>query len=240
MKDLTFIVETVTYTPEKSLRKKTLSSGRPSSRRKRTAVRQSKAARAKILKEALRLFSSQGFAETKMADIAKASGISVGTLYLRFKNKNDLCLALIKDQTRDFEKVIEFLDEHDPLNSLKNYITFNLEFAFKRRQLLSMFMREHSLSFIRPLRESFFETQHRIITRILLAGRKKGVFNTANCSRTASVVFASIRGVIMLRLIFGVGEIRQLSSDLHALITKGLVNNAHEETLSRTSGQTGG
>lgn len=189
----------------------------------RPVIRSQKVTRSEVLKAALALFSSQGYAETKMVDIANASGLSVGALYLRFRSKEDLCLALIKDQTDDFQRAADTVDIDEPLRSLRDYIAFNLEYAFQRRQLLSMFIREHRLPFLQPLRKDFYDTQIRLIRKILLAGRKKGVFSAAKPSQTASVIFATIRGVILLKVIFGIGEAKTLSNELFCLVTQGLI-----------------
>jgi AcrR family transcriptional regulator len=51
-----------------------------------------------ILSAARDLFASQGYEETTIAEIARAAGMAVGTVYLYFQNKHDIlvdvCLAL--------------------------------------------------------------------------------------------------------------------------------------------------
>jgi AcrR family transcriptional regulator len=51
-----------------------------------------------ILTAARELFASQGYEETTIAEIARAAGVAVGTVYLYFQNKHDVlldvCLAL--------------------------------------------------------------------------------------------------------------------------------------------------
>jgi AcrR family transcriptional regulator len=51
-----------------------------------------------ILLAARELFASQGYEETTIAEIARAAGVAVGTVYLYFQNKHDIlvdvCLAL--------------------------------------------------------------------------------------------------------------------------------------------------
>jgi AcrR family transcriptional regulator len=181
-----------------------------------------KVPKSKILKVALDLFSSKGYTETKMADVARRAGISVGAIYLRYKSKEDLCLELIKDQTKDFVELTKNLPKKDPLKALKAYIALNLEYAFQKRQLLSIFIREHKLPFVQPLKREFFKTQHKIIRDILTTGIKRGIFKPMDSRDTASVIFACIRGVILLKLIFGIGELKTISDSLFKLITEGI------------------
>lgn len=53
--------------------------------------------RAEILQAALGLFSSKGFHETTMEEVAQAAEVAKGTIYLYFASKEHLLLALKKD-----------------------------------------------------------------------------------------------------------------------------------------------
>lgn len=50
--------------------------------------------REKIIQAAIESFSQTGYDRTKMEDIAKRLGLSKGTIYLYFKSKEDLFLAI--------------------------------------------------------------------------------------------------------------------------------------------------
>ena len=50
----------------------------------------------RILDAAVALFTAQGFAATRMEDVAKKAGISKGLTYFYYKNKEDLYMALTK------------------------------------------------------------------------------------------------------------------------------------------------
>jgi len=181
-----------------------------------------KVPKSKVLRSALDLFSSKGYSETKMADIAGGSGLSVGALYLRFKSKQELCLELIEDQTKDFVERIEDLPDGDPVEALRNYIAMNLEYSLQKRQLLSLFFKEYNLPFLQPLRRNFFRAQHRIISDILISGIKRGFFRSMDTKDTASMIFASIRGAVLLKIIFGIGEVKKMGDSLFQLITNGI------------------
>ncbi|GGJ32757.1 TetR/AcrR family transcriptional regulator [Paenibacillus hunanensis] len=61
-----------------------------------------------ILDAAYELFGVDGFYETKISDIANRAGIAKGTVYLYFKSKEELCLAVTR---RDCEQFLDNLHE---------------------------------------------------------------------------------------------------------------------------------
>ena len=50
-----------------------------------------------LLAAALDLFVERGFASTRLEDVAKLAGVSKGTLYLYFTNKEELFKAVVRD-----------------------------------------------------------------------------------------------------------------------------------------------
>ena len=50
-----------------------------------------------LLAAALELFVDRGFAATRLEDVARAAGVSKGTLYLYFENKQELFKAVVRD-----------------------------------------------------------------------------------------------------------------------------------------------
>ena len=57
-------------------------------------LREREQRRRQILKAARKVFSSNGFTKTTMEDIAREAELSPGTLYLYFKNKDELYASL--------------------------------------------------------------------------------------------------------------------------------------------------
>ncbi len=77
------------------------------------------ARRRQILDAALACFSENGFHQTSMPDIVRRSGLSHGAVYVYFKSKDDIIVALAVDRHRQ-EAVLNSIaaDGGDPLRSL--------------------------------------------------------------------------------------------------------------------------
>ena len=79
-----------------------------------------------LLAAALDLFVDRGFASTRLEDVAKRAGVSKGTLYLYFTNKEELFKAVVRDSIvpviGDAEDIIASFDGHsaDLLRSVIN------------------------------------------------------------------------------------------------------------------------
>ena len=62
-----------------------------------TKKEQAARTRARIIREAITLFAKQGFAPTSTQDLAKAIGMTTGTLYWHFEDKEALLIAVIEE-----------------------------------------------------------------------------------------------------------------------------------------------
>ncbi len=78
-----------------------------------------------ILDAALTLFTEKGFSSTRMIDVAKAAGISKGTLYLYFDSKETIFRDVVQQRiTPQIDKVAALVDsfEGPQAELLKNMI----------------------------------------------------------------------------------------------------------------------
>ena len=97
-----------------------------------------KTRRKQILKAALCVFSTQGYGESTMADVAAAAGVGVGTLYNYYKNKRDLLISLVQ-KLMISEGLINILDKMADQSSsdfMDSLLQERLEFVFGNAQTI--------------------------------------------------------------------------------------------------------
>jgi len=82
----------------------------------------------RILDAAIIVFAEQGFFRSTVAQIAKAAGVADGTIYLYFKNKEDILVRIFDDKTRQvFARFRIAVDEADnAIDKLRNLIWTHL------------------------------------------------------------------------------------------------------------------
>src|SRR5574341_2613717 len=56
------------------------------------------AKRDRILRAAIRIFSQKGYFNSRISEIARLAGVADGTIYLYFKNKDDLLISLFEEK----------------------------------------------------------------------------------------------------------------------------------------------
>lgn len=96
--------------------------------------------RGAILEAAEREFSRRGFHDTKMADLAREAGVSVGTLYNHFENKEIVFVSLMKEIGEGFfEHLDGGADLEDPVEQLRQLVSRTFGFVEERDRLFLMY-----------------------------------------------------------------------------------------------------
>lgn len=96
-----------------------------------------------ILDAAYELFGSGGFYETKMSEVAERAGIAKGTVYLYFKNKEDLFLAVTRRDCEEFLQQLEgkLLACGSLTEKLSVIAEHHLFYYYERKQHTKLFFR---------------------------------------------------------------------------------------------------
>lgn len=84
-----------------------------------------------IAKVALELFTSKGYNQTSIQEIADASGVAQTTVLYHYKSKLQLLSAII-DETLKHIAHFDRSETNEPFDALKAYIRANLEWAYTK------------------------------------------------------------------------------------------------------------
>lgn len=153
----------------------------------------------RIIDAALKLFSEYGYSKASMRMIANAASISIGGLYLYFKNKDELYLTLIKsmlDELADMTRK-SLKDIDDPAEAVSKFISLHLAYAKKHRELILVQGREYGFTFGISAKRKFFRTQRGFIEDIIRTGISSGVFKKCNVKETAKIIICTLRGFVL-------------------------------------------
>jgi len=134
-----------------------------------------------ILEAASELFSKAGFFGTSMKDVAQKAGIAVGTIYLYFKDKEELldgiykyAASLLLDKTKQ-----KLNKASTPLEKISIFINESIEFGFKHPYyFLIVFVdfRRKAIEFPKSVIYQFFQEYMALGAEILKEGKQNGDF----------------------------------------------------------------
>src|ERR1700681_84491 len=116
---------------------------RPDTRRRRKAERPQE-----ILEAAFAEFSRNGYAMTTLDQIAEGAGVTKGTIYVYFENKEHLFISMVREVTKAaLDTVHEMLETHegttaDLLRAQFSFIYQHIVEDRRRREVLRMLIAE--------------------------------------------------------------------------------------------------
>ena len=113
-----------------------------------TEVRIKPNKRALITDAAVIVFAERGFHQARISDIARRAGVADGTIYLYFKNKEDLLLSIFEEKM-DFmldglEKALDGVE--DPLDRVRRFAIFHFKQVQENRAAAEVLQIELRLS----------------------------------------------------------------------------------------------
>ncbi|MBD3377576.1 TetR family transcriptional regulator [candidate division KSB1 bacterium] len=161
-----------------------------------------------ILIAAMSLFAKNGVIQTKMTDIAQATGIGKGTIYEYFRSKEDIfatAYEMIFNSTID--KVQSILNSSlEPEEKLRQLMSVTVDNFFhdggKFAGIMMSFWSEgirnkdDRIIDIIDLSKVYHEYRH-IIAGILTEGIEKGYFRQMNTFMSASALIGAMDGILL-------------------------------------------
>ncbi|MEJ2689952.1 MAG: TetR/AcrR family transcriptional regulator [Deltaproteobacteria bacterium] len=157
--------------------------------------------RKKILQTAAELFATHPFHKVLLSDVAEAAAVGKGTLYIYFKNKEDLYLSVLYS---GFSGLVERLraqmeeEAHNPEENLEMVIRETVRFAYQNPHLFEVMRRM-------PAWEAGYRAQwdakrtelKGLIESIIRRGIRRGIFSDSHPEFTARYIPGFVRAVLL-------------------------------------------
>lgn len=136
--------------------------------------------RTAILRAATHVFARNGYFNSKVADIAREAGVADGTVYLYFKNKDDVLISLVNQMMDEFisagrERIAKLKDPRDKIRTIAR---MHLENLGADRDLAIVFQVElrQSTKFMEQFSATKMAEYFGVIRQAIEEGQRKGTF----------------------------------------------------------------
>jgi len=134
--------------------------------------------RERILKAATHVFAQYGFYNSTITKIAKEADVADGTIYLYFKNKDDLLISLFEEEmTKIILKVKEEIAREEGFeNKIRKFIQVHLDLIAENKELAEVLQIElrQSHKFMKEYMGTKLNDYLNIIASIINQGQKRG------------------------------------------------------------------
>jgi AcrR family transcriptional regulator len=169
--------------------------------------------RQKILSSATRLFSTQGYATTSLAQVAKEAQVSKALIFWHFASKDDLFRTALTESLTpysiDVVQQLSGLGEFEQIGKLIDvYFEFVSQNVYSVRFLLSLVVREEkNLDDVLARTTELFRLYRNLLADILQSGREKGAFRSSvDPQADAALIMATLNGILVQG--FAVGSLQ--------------------------------
>jgi len=133
-----------------------------------------------ILDAAIVEIACSGYHYTTVARIARRAGVADGTIYLYFKSKQDVLVAVFDRAMDRFisQGILEMNPGDDAVTRISDIVRLHLEQVGENRDLAVILQVElrHSLNFLDVFSRTRLRDYLEIITGVVVQGQNEGVF----------------------------------------------------------------
>jgi TetR/AcrR family transcriptional regulator, fatty acid metabolism regulator protein len=164
-------------------------------RSRRTAAENGSSAEkhGRILEAAIAVFAENGYFNSRVADIAKRAGVADGTIYLYFKNKEQILMAAIDFAFSSFMRAaqMELAVIDDPRQKLRRLAELHLESLGANRGLAMVFQTElrQSARFLSDFSHRHLIEYFDLVRAIVRLGQQSGFFRKEVSDKIAANCF---------------------------------------------------
>ncbi len=187
--------------------------------------------RHRILVAAVKVFSSKGFHEAKVEEIAQIADVGKGTVYEYFSSKAELFQEMFKASMEFYADKLsgQVHLQNSCTDKLKQAAHMHLSFILEHKELAKVTMTEHA-HFNNQFKSWMIKTREQrlvAIESIVRAGIENGEFRPGVSPRAVSVTFTGVMGSLFGPAVMGNEPAEKLTilvNEMLDILFNGLVN----------------
>jgi TetR/AcrR family fatty acid metabolism transcriptional regulator len=150
-----------------------------------------------ILRAAIKVFARNGFFNSKVSDVASEAGVADGTVYLYFKNKDDILVSIFNNYMDNAlaQGRARLSEIEDPVEKLQSIIHAHLDNLGRDRDLAVVFQVElrSSTKFMEQFSATKVSEYLELIRSVIEEGQRAGAFRPKlNTQIAAKVLFGML------------------------------------------------
>ena len=134
----------------------------------------------RIIKAALKVFAKKGFYKSKVSEIAKEAEVADGTIYLYFKNKDDILISVFETEMKrmitNMKKELDAVE--DPVDKIRMFAFQHLNMRTNNQEWAEVAQVElrQSSKFMREYVNDHYAEYLNIFAYVVREGQEKGIF----------------------------------------------------------------
>ncbi|GAA0434820.1 MAG: TetR/AcrR family transcriptional regulator [Bacillota bacterium] len=184
-----------------------------------------------IIEAAVEVIAENGYHASQVSKIAKKAGVADGTIYLYFKNKEDILISVFEEKMGQFinQITVSIQDKQDANKKLLELIQMHFTQLAENPQLAVVTQLElrQSNPELRLEINKVLKPYLTVIDSIIEEGMKEGVFrNSLNIPLVRQMIFGTldetVTNWVMKERKY---DLVKQAYEVHALLTEGLANS---------------
>ena len=132
-----------------------------------------------ILNAAVKVFAQHGFFNSRVTQIAKEAKVADGTIYLYFKNKDDLLISLFEKKMNEIiEKInVNMTESDDIIEKIRIYIRSYFQLVKENKELAEVITLElrQSTKFMKEYDNKKFIEYLNLVSKLMHEGVESGI-----------------------------------------------------------------
>jgi AcrR family transcriptional regulator len=160
--------------------------------------------RNQIIESAMQVFAREGFAKTRMDDVAAEAGLSKGLLYWYFKSKEEIIIAiadlLFGTELRKLQKLMP--DGQPARACLENFLEVYIRDMQAMLKVAPIIYEFYALAFrnqaVRRVMQEYLHRSIAILEPMVQRGMNDGEFAPGDARQVAITIGATLEGTLLL------------------------------------------